>query len=259
MKHTMSRAIVAGLLGLASSVALAQNAALVNNKAIPSSRVDEFVAALAAQGREDTPELRAAVREELITRELFTQEAERLGLAQRKEIAYQLEASRQEILIRALIRDHLESKPITDEQLKSEYERLTKASAEQEYRARHILVEEEAQARKIVDDLKGGAKFEELAKVSKDPGSAQNGGDLDWNPPGAYVGPFAEALTKLKKGEFTQEPVKTQFGWHVIRLDDVRDMQPPPLEQVQPQLKQMLERQRVQELQKSLRAKARIE
>ncbi|UCE32827.1 MAG: peptidylprolyl isomerase [Burkholderiales bacterium] len=253
------RSLAAVLLAATTGLAAAQNAAIVNNRPIPSSRVDDFVAALVAQGREDTPQLRAAVREELITRMLFAQEAERLGLAQRKDVATQLETTRQEVLIRALIRDHLANNPITDAQLQSEYEQMTKAAAEREYRASHILVEDEAEARRIIGELKGGAKFEELAKVSKDPGSAQNGGDLDWNTAGAYVRPFAEAMTKLEKGQFTEEPVNTQFGWHVIRLDDVRDAAAPPLDEVKPQLTQMLERQRIQALQQTLRGKARIE
>ncbi|HMS79782.1 MAG TPA: peptidylprolyl isomerase [Burkholderiaceae bacterium] len=254
-------AVIAVLTVGAAGAAHAQNAAIVNGKAIPSARVDEFVAALTQQGRPDTPELRTAVRDELIAREIFVQEAERKGLTRSTDVARQLEQTRQDILIRAVIREHLKNNPVTDAELKAEYDRLTKGAAggDKEYRARHILVETEAEAKSIVEQLKKGAKFEELAKKSKDPGSAANGGDLDWNGPDTFVKPFAEAMVKLEKGQLTEIPVKTDFGWHVIRLDDVREPAPPPLEQVAPQLKQELERRRVQTLQQDLKAKARIQ
>ena len=249
---------VAALLGVASA-AWAQNAAIVNGKPIAKAKVDEFVQALAAQGRPDSPELRQAVREELIAREVFAQEAERKGLARSPEITRQLEQMRQDLLIRAVIRDHLQKNPVTDKELQAEYDKLKGQGGDKEYKARHILVEKEEQAKKIVDDLKKGAKFEDLAKQSKDTGSAANGGDLDWNVPGTFVKPFADAMAALEKGKFTETPVQTQFGWHVIRLDDVREAKAPPLDQVKPQLQQELERRRVQDLQKSLRAKAKVE
>jgi peptidyl-prolyl cis-trans isomerase C len=257
--RTRARAAVGAVMFVCAGTALAQNAAIVNNKPIPKARLDEFVAALAAQGRPDTPELRNAVREELIAREIFTQEAERRGLTRNAEVQRQLDNSRQEILIRAVIRDHFRTKPISDADIKAEYDKATQGQGDKEYRARHILVEKEDAARKIIADLQAGAKFEELAKQSKDPGSAANGGDLDWNGAGTFVKPFADAMVKLEKGKFTEAPVQTQFGWHVIRLDDVRDVKPPPLDQVKPQIQQELERRRIQELQKELRAKAKIQ
>ncbi|MFN8841262.1 MAG: peptidylprolyl isomerase [Burkholderiales bacterium] len=254
-------AVIAVLSISVAGAAHAQNAAIVNGKAIPKSRVDEFVAALTQQGRPDTPELRTAVRDELIAREIFVQEAERKGLTRNAEVARQLDQTRQDILIRAVIRDHLKTNPVTDADVKAEYDKLTKTAAggDKEYRARHILVESEAEAKSIIDQLKKGAKFEELAKKSKDPGSAANGGDLDWNGPDTFVKPFSEAMVRLQKGQTTDTPVKTDFGYHVIRLDDVRDQAPPPLEQVGPQIKQELERRRIQTLQTDLKAKARIQ
>jgi peptidyl-prolyl cis-trans isomerase C len=255
----LAKAIAGATLALAASAVMAQNAAVVNNKPISSKKVDEFVAALAAQGRPDSPELRAAVREELIARELFVQEAERRGLLRNAEVQRQVDTARQEILIRAMIRDYLKTSPITDADLKAEYDKVTKAQSDKEYRARHILVEKEETAKQIIADLKKGTKFEELAKQSKDTGSAANGGDLDWNVPGTFVKPFAEAMAKLKKGEFTETPVQSQFGWHVIRLDDTREAKPPPMDQVKPQIQQELERRKIQELQKDLRSKAKIQ
>lgn len=242
-----------------ASVALAQNAAVVNNKPIPKQKVDDFVAALTAQGRPDTPELRAAVREELIARELFVQEAEKKGLTRNADVQRQLDNVRQDILIRALIRDHLKANPIKDDEIKAEYDKIRQQAGDKEYHARHILVEKEDEAKDIIAQLKKGAKFEELAKKSKDTGSAQSGGDLDWNTPQTFVKEFSDAMVKLEKGKFTETPVKTQFGYHVIRLDDVREAKAPPLEQVRPQIQQELERHRVQALQQSLRAKAKIQ
>ncbi|NLD55489.1 MAG: peptidylprolyl isomerase [Burkholderiaceae bacterium] len=257
-------AVGAAVLGCALLVggpALAQNAAVVNGKPIPKARVDEFVEALAAQGRQDSPQLRELVREELIAREIFVQEAEKAGLAKSSEVQRQLETTRQDILIRALIRDHLEKNPVKDEDIKAEYEKLRKeASASgKEYKARHILVDEEDAAKKIIADLDKGEKFEALAEQSKDPGSASNGGDLGWNTASTFVKEFSDAMVALEKGKTVQAPVKTQFGYHVIRLDDVRDASPPPLDQVEPQIQQQLERQRIQSLQKELRNSAKVE
>lgn len=240
--------------------AFAQNAAMVNNKPISKQRVDEFVEMLKGQGRPDTPELRAAVREELIAREVFSQEAERNGLAKSGEVQRQIATARQDILIRAMIREHLKKNPVKDADIQAEYEKVKgQMTTEKEYRARHILVEKEETAKTIIADLKKGSKFEDLAKQSKDTGSAANGGDLDWSPAGQYVKEFSEAMTKLEKGKFTETPVKTQFGFHVIRLEDVREAKAPPLEQVKPQIQQDLERKTVQKLQQDLRAKAKVE
>ena len=254
----LAKLAAAALLPLASA-ALAQNAAVVNNKPIPKQRVDDFVAALVAQGRPDTPELRAAVREELIARELFVQEAEKTGLPRNADVQRQLENVRQDILIRALIRDHLKANPVKDDEIKAEYEKIRKQAGDKEYRARHILVDSEDEARGIIEQLKKGAKFEELAKKSKDTGSAQSGGDLDWNTPQTFVKEFSEAMVKLDKGKLTDTPVKTQFGYHVIRLDDTREAKAPPLEEVRPQIQQEVERRRVQALQQALREKAKIQ
>ncbi|HQY29240.1 MAG TPA: peptidylprolyl isomerase [Burkholderiaceae bacterium] len=254
----LAKLVAVALLPLASA-ALAQNAAVVNNKPIPKQRVDDFVAALTAQGRPDTPELRAAVREELIARELFVQEAEKKGLSRNADVQRQLDNVRQDILIRALIREHLKDNPIKDEEIKAEYDKVRQQAGDKEYRARHILVEKEDEAKQIIAQLKKGAKFEELAKKSKDTGSAQSGGDLDWNTPQTFVKEFSEAMVKLEKGKTTEAPVKTQFGYHVIRLEDVRDAKAPPLDQVRPQIQQELERTRVQALQQGLREKAKIQ
>ena len=157
------------------------------------------------------------------------------------------------------MRDEIEKSPITDAQIKAAYEAQKAKVGSKEYRARHILVEKEDEAKAITEQLKKGARFEDLAKGSKDTGSAKNGGDLDWAAPDSYVKPFSEALIKLNKGQVTEVPVQTQFGWHVIRLDDVRDTQFPPLEQVTPQIREGLQQQRVQAYVETLRKSAKIQ
>lgn len=255
----MMRMVAFSLAALASGAVLAQNVAVVNNRPIPKAREDAWVKQLQQQGQQDTPELRKMIKEELIRREVFLQEAQKRGLAEKPEVKFQLDVQRQNTLIQALMRDELQKNPITDAQIQAEYDKQKRAAGSKEYRARHILVEKEEEAKAIVAELKKGAKFEELAKKSKDPGSANNGGDLDWAGPDAYVKPFSEAMIKLEKGKFTEAPVQTQFGWHVIRLDDVRDTQFPPLAQVQGQIREALQQQRVQAFVEGLRKNAKVQ
>lgn len=250
--------IIAGAILITTS-AHAQNAAVVNGKPIPSSRVDEFIQALSQQGRPDTPELRAMVRDELIAQELFVQEAERRGIGNGADVKRQIEEARRNILMRALVRDEVNSNAVSEAEVRAEYDRLARQEADKEYKARHILVDTEEEAKDIIAKLEAGEDFESLAKQSKDPGSAENGGDLDWNTPDTFVKEFGDAMVALEKGEITETPVKTQFGFHVIRLDDVRDAEPPPLAEVSPQIRQQLERKRIQDLQSKLREAARIE
>ena len=253
---------IAALLAFTTSATFAQNAAVVNGKPIPSSRVDAMVKQLTnnpQNPQKDTPELRAQVRQELINREIFTQEAEKRGLSDTPEFKAQMDFSRQQLLIRALVNDFVNNTKPSDAELLAVYNEQKKGAGDKEYRARHILVEKEEDAKKIITDLKKGKKFEDLSKQSKDPGSAANGGDLDWSAPGNYVPEFSNALTKLEKGKFTDVPVKTQFGFHVIRLDDVRPTQFPPLEQVKPQLSQLVTEKKLREFQEELSKKAKVE
>jgi peptidyl-prolyl cis-trans isomerase C len=239
--------------------AFAQNAAVVNGKAIPSSKVDQFVGLLVKQGQPDSPQLREQIREELINREVFLQEADKRGIAKQPEVQAEIDLTRQSVLIRGLFNDYLAKNPISAQQVQAEYDKAKASQGDKEYHARHILVEQEAQAKDIIAQLKKGAKFEDLAKQSKDPGSAAKGGDLDWAPASTYVKPFADALTALQKGQTTDTPVHTQFGWHVIRLDDVRDAQFPPIDQLRPQIEESLRQSKLREYQASLRDKAKIQ
>ncbi|MGS0743571.1 peptidylprolyl isomerase [Glaciimonas sp. GG7] len=249
------------LLAAAAIPALAQNIAVVNGKAIPSSRADMMVSQMAAQGggQPDTPELRAMVKEELINREVLIQQAEKQGLGNNPDVKAQADIARQSILIRALVTDYIKKNPITDADIKAEYDKFKATAGDKEYHARHILVEKEEDAKAIIAKLKGGAKFEELAKQSKDPGSAANGGDLGWTTPVSFVKPFSDAMVALKPGQVTETPVKTQFGYHVIQLEEVRPAKIPTLAEVKPQITEALQQKKLQAYQQELRAKAKVQ
>jgi len=255
-KQMLSAALVAFL----AAPALAQNLAVVNGKPVPSSRVNALKQQVEASGRPVTPEVMAQIKEELIAREVFMQEARKRGLDASDEFKTQIELARQTILIRQLFADFQKKNPVTDADIKAEYDKFAAANGGKEYRARHILVEKEDEAKALIADIKKGAKFEDLAKkASKDPGSGANGGDLDWAAAGSYVPEFSDAMVKLSKGQMTDAPVKSQFGFHIIRVDDVREAQLPKLEEVKPQIAQQLQQQKLGAFQEGLRAKAKIQ
>lgn len=254
----MKNTLLLVALALGANVAFAQNLATVNSKPIPKTREDAWAKQLTQQGQQDTPELRKQIKEELIRREVFLQEAQKRGLPDQPDVKFQIDIQRQNTLIQALMRDELKKSPITDAQVQAEYDKQKAAAGAKEYKVRHILVEKEEDAKGIIEKLKKGDKFEDLAKVSKDPGSAAKGGELDWAGPDSYVKPFTDAMMKLEKGKFTETPVQSQFGWHVIRLDDTRDAQFPPLAQVNTQIRETLQQQRIQAFVEDLRKKAKI-
>jgi peptidyl-prolyl cis-trans isomerase C len=240
--------------------ALAQNVATVNGKAVPKSRVDLLLQQAQRSGQQVTPEMQGQARDQVVIREIFAQEAERRGVAAGAEFKAQMELARQSILIRELFEDWRKKNPTTDADAKVEYDKFKAQSTGTEYRARHILVEKEEEAKALLAQLKGGAKFEDLAKAnSKDPGSGEKGGDLDFAKPESYVPEFGGALVKLKKGEMTDAPVKSQFGYHIIRLDDTREATFPPFEEVKGQIKQRIEQVRLQGYQDELRTKAKTD
>jgi peptidyl-prolyl cis-trans isomerase C len=252
------------LLTMIAMVALpsfAQNVATVNGKPIPASKVDQLVKQVVAQGKAtDSPQLRDAIKKDLIGREVLIQEADKQGVGTRPDVKNQIDNARQSIIINAMLADYIKKNPVTDAQIKAEYD---KAKAEQggrqEYHARHILVATEAEANQIIAKLKGGAKFEDLAKQSKDPGSGANGGDLGWASPENYVPEFSKAMTSLKKGEVTQTPVKSQFGYHVIRLEETRATPIPPLEEVKQQVAEAVQQRKVASFRDELMKKAKIQ
>jgi peptidyl-prolyl cis-trans isomerase C len=261
MKHTFaSRIAIATLLGGMTLAAQAQNVAIVNGKAVPLTRVEALTQQVTRSGRQVTPEMQQQIKDEVIAREIFIQEAQKMGLDTTADFKDQMELARQTILIRELFTNYQKSHVVSDDEVKAEYDKFAAANSGKEYRARHILVEKEADAKAIIAQLKKGGKFDEIAKKSsKDPGSGAKGGDLDWAPAGNYVAEFSAALTALTKGQTTDTPVKSQFGYHIIRLDDVRDAQLPKLEEVKTQVAQQLQQQKLAKYQDELRAKAKIE
>ncbi|MDZ4131408.1 MAG: peptidylprolyl isomerase [Hydrogenophaga sp.] len=259
MKFSLS-ALTAAALIAAAPWAAAQNVAIVNGKAVPTARVEALAQQVAASGRPVDDAVRAQLKEEAVLGEIFMQEAQKRGIAATAEFKTQMDRARQTIMIRALFADYQKKNPVTDAELKAEYDKFVDANAGQEFRARHILVEKEDEAKAIIASIKGGAKFEDIAKKqSKDPGSGANGGDLDWAAAGSYVTEFSEAMVKLGKGQMTDAPVKSQFGWHIIRVDDVRQAQLPSFDEVKPQIAQQMQQQKLSEFQQNLREKAKVE
>ncbi|MDR4652262.1 MAG: peptidylprolyl isomerase [Nitrosomonas sp.] len=234
--------------------------ARVNGVAIPQSRLDFMVKASGMQGQEDGPELRKALRENLITEEILAQEAVKKGLDRNPDVVAQIEIAKQAALIRAFQADYIENNKVNDDTLRREYDMLKVQMGDKEYKARHILVEKESEARDIIANLKRGGDFARIAaEKSLDEGSKTNGGELNWSPPAAYVRPFAEALTRLQKGRLSDEPVQTNFGWHVIELLDTRTMDVPAFDEVKENMRQRVLQREFAAFVQDLRAKAKVE
>lgn len=233
---------------------------VVNGVTIPQSRFDAMTRELTAQGQPDTPDRANAIKEELINREVLAQAAARRGLDKDPEVAAQMDMARQAVLVRSLFEREMKANPITDEMLQKQYEVFKASMGTNEYKVRHILVDKEDDAKAIIAELNKGGDFAKIAKEkSKDPGSKDNGGDLDWGPSARYVKPFADAITSMQKGQTTPVPVKTDFGYHVIRLDDVRPLQVPPFAEMKEQFKQRAQQQAIQKMVADLRSKAKVE
>jgi peptidyl-prolyl cis-trans isomerase C len=233
----------------------------VNGKAISKSRVDMIVEQGARSGRPDTPETRKAIIDQLALQTVVADEAVKKGLDKSPAVAEQIDAVRQSILANAYVQDFIKSNPVSDESLKAEYERIKGTITGTEYKARHILVEKEAEARDIIARLKKdpGSFAKLAAEKSKDPGSKANGGDLGWFDPRGMVPEFGAAVSKLEKGKITDTPVKTQFGYHVIQLEDSKPVEAPPFDAVKPELAQQLGQQNLKKQLDDLKAKAKIE
>jgi peptidyl-prolyl cis-trans isomerase C len=232
------------------------NVAVVNGTPIKRADLDLVIRQIK---QPDTPDLRKALTQKLIELEVLNQEAKRRKLMQREDVKFQVDNAARQTLIQALLREEVEQHKPTDEQIKAEYDREVAASTgEKEYKVHHILVGSEAEAKDIIAKLDKGGKFEDLAKGTKDVGSAANGGQLDWAPPAAYVKPFSEAMVKLEKGKYTETPVQSQFGWHVIRLDDTRPVTPPPFDQVKSHLVESMQQKQIKQFVDGLVSKATI-
>jgi peptidyl-prolyl cis-trans isomerase C len=263
-QRVFAASVVLAAAGLASLAAQAQNIAVVNGKPVPKARADAIVSQVqkqaAARGQQLPPDLEKMVRDKVVTDEILSQEAERRGLAASPDFKSQMEIARQSILIGLLSQDLDKKSAISDADVQKEYDKFKAQASGTEYKVRHILVEKEDEAKAVLAQLKAGAKFEDLAKKSsKDPGSAPNGGELDFAAPSSYVPEFSQAMVALKKGDTTEAPVKTQFGYHIIRLDDTRAAQFPALADVKTQIQQRLSQQKAAAFRDELRAKAKTD
>lgn len=243
-----------------------KNAAVVNGVPIPQARIDFVAKAQLAQSQgqqQDGPEFRENVREIMITREVLYQEALKRKLDKNPDYQLQLELAKQQIILGVLFEDINKKTHPSDADVAKEYERVKAKQAGdsgKQYKARHILVKEEAEAKQVLADLQNGGDFAKIAaEKSTDTGSKDNGGQLDWSDAESFVQPFGEALKGLKKGEITKEPVKTSYGYHIIELQDVRTMPFPPLDQVKAQIQQTLANKAREDYISSLRAKAKIQ
>ena len=246
-----------------STNAVAQNAVIVNGKAIPKSQLDKLVE---KTGKPDNPQVRDQAREMLITRELILQEADKRGVIQKESVRDQLEQSRVGVLVAAVFEDFVEREGVSDAELKAAYENIKDEYTGKEYHVEHILVDKESDAKAIIAQLKAGANFEDIAKAkSKDPGSAKNGGDLGWVSDKSLVPEFSKAMVQLKNGQITDKPVKSQFGYHIIKTIDSREAKAPSFDEMKDQLKQLImadqnwQKAKFSEMMQKLRAKAKIQ
>jgi len=271
ISHYLAAAIASAAL-LAAPAAFAQDAAKAKPKAAaaptaaPAAKADGpnlytqaaydfMLKQRLAQNQPDSPELRAAVRDELNTRELLVREAKKAGVEKNPAVKTEMDLATQTVLVRAYMADYLKAHPVSDAALHKEYDQIKAQIGDKEYKVRHILVDKEDEAKEIIVALQKGEKFDKLAERSKDTGSKINGGDLDWNAPANFVKPFSDAMVALPKGKFTTTPVQTQFGWHVIQVDEIRDAKVPSFDEVKPQLAQRMQGQVVDTYLKELRAK----
>ena len=266
MKRTFIAAAVIAALVPAAAMAQAQPpakssaapaASTAGGKTLyPPAQYDLMLKDRLAQGAQDSAELRQALKDELNTRELLVREAKKQGLDKQPDVKTQMDLASQTVLVRAYVSDWVSKNPVPEADLRAEYDKIKSQIGEKEYKVRHILVEKEDDAKDIIAQLQKGAKFEELAKArSKDPGSKDKGGDLDWNAPANFVKPFGDAMKSTPKGKFTPQPVQTQFGWHVIEVDDIRDAKVPSFDEVKPQLQQRMQSQWLDKYLKDLRTK----
>lgn len=240
----------------------AKTIATVNGQEITQEQLDSFVSLLLSQGAQDTPELRDQVKEELINRTIIVQAAEKAGIDKQPDVQQELDLARQGILVRALWADYLKKHPVTDEAIQKEYDALKKDQADsKEYKLRHILLEDEEKANDLLKKIKDKAiAFSDAAKTeSVDSGSGSKGGDLGWAPSSNFVPEFANAVEAMDAGDLSDKPVKSQFGWHIIEVEDVRPVEFPELQQVKPQLAEMLRQQQLSDYQDSLLKSAKIE
>ena len=259
--RNLAVALVAGTFAIAAGAQdKAEKSARPKGVTIPQARIEAMNRELTAQGQPDTPERHQAVKDELVNREILAQAAVKRGLDKGGDVQAQMEMARQAVLVRALFENEIKNNPVTDADLQKQYDQFKGSMGTNEYKVSHILVDKEEDAKAIIDQLNKGGDFAKIAKEkSKDPGSKDNGGDLDWGPSTRYVKPFADAVTSQSKGKVSAAPVKTDFGFHVIRVDDSRPLKVPEFSELKEQFRQRAQQQQIQKMVMDLRQKAKIE
>lgn len=269
----LSQLAITSIIGAIASlptVAADKPFVTVNGVAVSQVTADVFMANGKAQGLADTPELKKNLREELVRRELMLQEAKKIGIDKKPDVAaeaevekqkmiVQAEAVKQTIIIRAYVRDFVKKNPVTDAQLKASYDAYRAKGGDTEYQLRHVLLKTEADAKAVIARLDRGEKFAELARQSIDTESATRGGDLGWSSPAKFVKPFADALVSLKKGKYSAVPVRTEFGYHVIEIEDTRPLKVPSFDEMKHMLQNDAEAMVVEKMVADLRSKAKIQ
>jgi len=236
----------------------AADLATVNGVAIKQSTLDFIIKEAASKGKKVDASVSASIVDQLITTELIDQEARKSDLTKQADFQIKEQLTLQELRVHAFIDDYVQHHPIDDQSLHAEYDRLKAQAHSQEYKASHILVKTEEEAKRVIAALDTGVDFSQLAKEMSLDSSKDNGGDLGWLTPDAVVPPFADALTKLRKGSYTTAPIQTEFGWHVIKLEDTRDVPPPAFDAVKAQILNNLQGQQLEKFIADLRSKAKI-
>jgi peptidyl-prolyl cis-trans isomerase C len=233
--------------------------ATVNGKQLSSELLDVFVKAVSGGAQEPpSDEQKAQMLDQLINMTLAAQSAEKDGLAKDSAVQARLDLLRTQILAEAASEKFVKANPISEEELKAEYDTQV-AAMPKEYKARHILVEKKETAESIIRELQAGGDFAKLAEKESKDSSAKSGGDLGWFSPQTMVKPFADAVAALEKGKYTTEPVQSEFGFHVILLEDIRSPEVPAFDQVKPQVEMFAQRKKLQGYIDGLRAAAKIQ
>ncbi|WP_092485101.1 peptidylprolyl isomerase [Candidatus Ichthyocystis hellenicum] len=263
MKNKFLVAAVLGSMVFGAVAALPPGAvAVVNGEPISKSVLD-FLMSQAPSGylknSKNAEEVRTHVKEQLIRASVIVQEARKRGFQNRSDVKIAQNLAGQDVIVRAFVKDYMDNHKPTDAQLRESYGKMKANMKGKELHLHHILVPTEKEAKMVAAKLAKGAKFDDLARrYSKDTVSKTKGGDLGWSSPAVYVRPFADSAESLKDG-MTSSPVKTQFGWHIIKRDSSRDAKVPEFDAVKPQLEQMFVQEELQKYVESLRKSAKVE
>ena len=259
MKISRITLLLIASLSFSASAFAGDVAATVNGKPIKQSLFDFIVKDATDHGQKVDDNEREVIMSKLISSELILQEAQKAGLDKKPDYLIKEEFAKRDLLVNLYMQDYIKTHPVSEADTKAAYEKFKTELGDKEYSARHILVASEAEAKDVIAQLNKGGHFAKIAKEkSIDPGSKEKGGDLGWFALGGMVKPFGDAVSKLQKGKTSNEPVQTQFGWHVIKLEDVRELKAPAYEKVKDGLQKQLTQRQVEKMMTDLRAKATI-